>query len=89
MSFLCLHFFLGNIQEYFILDIKLTKFINYSTNMCLRNICKTLIKIIKKILKYFESIKSCVLSTSHEYVVRVTIFFECVTLNKLNALEDE
>jgi hypothetical protein len=33
--------------------------------------------------------KSCVLSTSHEYVVRVTTIFQCLSLIELNAWEDE
>jgi len=38
---------------------------------------------------YYESSTSCVLFTSHEYVVNVIFFFWCVLLIELNEWEDE
>jgi hypothetical protein len=45
--------------------------------------------LFKKSLKYYESIKSHVFSTSYKYVVRGATFFQCVSLIELNTYEDE
>ncbi len=47
---------------------------------------KNYLSNLENIMKLF---KSCVLSTSHEYVVRVTTIFQCLSLIELNAWEDE
>jgi len=46
-------------------------------------------KVFKQSLNVFDSIKSNVFFASHEYVVGVTIFFQCVSLIELNAWEEE
>ncbi len=46
-------------------------------------------KAFKKFWKYYEYVKSYMLSTSHEYVVGVTIFFQYVSLIELNAWKDK
>jgi hypothetical protein len=46
-------------------------------------------KVFKQSLKYFEYIKSNVFSTSHEYIVGLTICFQCASLIELNAWEEE
>ncbi len=76
-----------NFQFYLILEMKISKFIQFSTCMCWRCCCVTLIKIIKQFWKYYEFTKSYVFFTSHYYVVRITFFFQCLSL--LNAREDE
>jgi hypothetical protein len=75
-------------QFYFILEMKISKFIQFSTCMCGRCCCATLIKIIKQFWKYYEFTKSYVFFTSY-YVVRIKIFFQCLSLIELNAREDE
>jgi len=37
-------------------------------------------QMYKQFGKYYENIKSCVLSLSHEFVVRVAIVFQCSLL---------
>jgi hypothetical protein len=46
--------------------------------------CTTLFKLLKQSWKYKESIES-----SHEYVVGVKPFYQCVSITELIAWEDE
>jgi hypothetical protein len=46
--------------------------------------CTTLFKVLKQSWKYKESIKS-----SHEYVIGVKAFCQCVSIIELIAWEDE
>ncbi len=47
------------------------------------------ISVFTKSYVYYEFTKSYVFFTSHDYVVRITFFFQCLSLIELNAREDE
>jgi len=73
----------------FIFDMKISKFIKYYTNMCWSFLCITLIKKYLNNLENIMNILNHVCFVSHEYVVWVTTFFQCVSLIELNARRDK